>query len=64
MITAAKNGASWVLRSEHQKYQHSNYPLPAEAATLWRTTSPETSIKAKVPSFKTSSTVVATDLFG
>ena len=28
MIAAAKDGASWVLRSEHQNYQHSTYSLP------------------------------------
>jgi hypothetical protein len=30
MIAAAKQGATWVLRSEHQNYQHSNDALPAE----------------------------------
>ena len=32
VITAAKNGASWVLRSEHQNYQHSSDCLPAEVS--------------------------------
>ena len=32
MIAAAKSGASWVLRSEHQNYQHSSDFLPAEVS--------------------------------
>jgi hypothetical protein len=32
MIAAAKSGASWVLRSEHQNYQHSSDSLPAEVS--------------------------------
>jgi len=32
MIAAAKGGASWVLRSEHQNYQHSSDFLPAEVS--------------------------------
>lgn len=30
MIAAAKNGAAWTVRSEHQNYQHSTDPLPPE----------------------------------
>ena len=30
MIAAAKQGASWTVRSEHQNYQHSSDFLPAE----------------------------------
>ena len=32
MIAAAKSGASWVLRSEHQNYQHSSDSLPVEVS--------------------------------
>jgi hypothetical protein len=32
MIAAAENGASWVLRCEHQNYQHSYDSLPAEVS--------------------------------
>ena len=32
MIAAAKDGASWVLRSEHQNYQHSSDILPTEVS--------------------------------
>lgn len=30
MIAAAKHGAAWLVRSEHQNYQYSNAALPAE----------------------------------
>ncbi|MFT6824917.1 MAG: hypothetical protein ACJA1Q_002726, partial [Pseudohongiellaceae bacterium] len=29
---AAKDGASWVLHSEHQNYQHSTDSLPVEVS--------------------------------
>jgi len=32
MIAAAKDGAPWVLRSEHQNYQHSSDLLPIEVS--------------------------------
>ena len=30
MIAAAKQGASWTVRSEHQNYQHSSDSIPDE----------------------------------
>ena len=37
MIEAAKNGASWSIRSEHLNYQHTNDPVaPAIAESLMR----------------------------
>ena len=37
MIEAAKNGASWSIRSEHLNYQHSTDPVaPAVAESLLR----------------------------
>jgi hypothetical protein len=30
MIEAARNGASWAIRSEHLNYQYATDPVPAE----------------------------------
>jgi len=32
MIEAARNGASWAIRSEHLNYQYATDPVPAEVA--------------------------------